>query len=141
MQMLHSKRMTVHGDGKAMRGFVFASDVMNAFDIIFHRGVVSETYNISSREQVQVRDVAEKILQWFHPGCSEDREQYLEMVEDRPFNDRMYWTDDSKLRLLGWAEQVSFDDALAITLEWYREYGDTFWPKTEPAGETNGRVT
>ncbi|RAK95868.1 dTDP-glucose 4,6-dehydratase [Aspergillus ibericus CBS 121593] len=126
MQLLNSRRMTVHGDGKAMRGFVFAADAMNAFDIIFHRGIVSETYNIASREQIQVRD-----------GC----EQYLEMVEDRPFNDRMYWTDDSKLRLLGWTEQVSFDDALAITLEWYRDYGDTFWSKAEPICETNGRST
>ncbi|PWY90246.1 dTDP-D-glucose 4,6-dehydratase [Aspergillus heteromorphus CBS 117.55] len=136
--MSHSKRMTLHGNGTTMRGFVFASDVARAFDLIMHRGAVAETYNISSSKQIQVRDVADKILQWFHPGYTGPTEQYLEMVQDRPFNDRMYWTDDSKLRELGWSEQASFDDALAVTLQWYREYGEVFWPKAEAAIEANG---
>ncbi|OJZ87010.1 hypothetical protein ASPFODRAFT_134468 [Aspergillus luchuensis CBS 106.47] len=137
MQMLRSQRMTLHGEGNAVRGFVFAGDVVNAFDLILHRGLVSETYNISSKEQIQVIDVAKRILRWFHAGPSHACEQYLETVTDRPFNDRMYWTDDSKLRQLGWEEKVSFDDALTMTLEWYRDHGETFWSDPGPACKWN----
>ncbi|GKZ22894.1 hypothetical protein AbraIFM66951_005018 [Aspergillus brasiliensis] len=140
MQMLRSQRMTIHGDGKAVRGFVYASDATNAFDLILHRGRVSETYNISSREQLEVIEVAKRILGWFHAGQSDACDRYLETVEDRPFNDRMYWTDDSKLRRLGWTEKVSFDDALIMTLEWYRDHGETFWSGPGPACKTNGSL-
>nr|XP_001397332.2 NAD dependent epimerase/dehydratase [Aspergillus niger CBS 513.88] len=123
MQMLRSQRMTLHGQGEAVRGFVYVSDAMSAFDIILHRGLVSETYNISSKEQIK----------------SDTCEQYLETVADRPFNDRMYWTNDSKLRQLGWTEKVSFDEGLIMTLEWYRDHGETFWSGPGPACKLNGR--
>ncbi|GLA09764.1 hypothetical protein AnigIFM60653_000705 [Aspergillus niger] len=139
MQILRSQRMTLHGGGEAVRGFVYVSDAMSAFDIILHQGLVSKTYNISSKEQIKVIDVAKRIVRWFHAGQTDSCEQHLETVPDRPFNDRMYWTDDSKLRRLGWTEKVSFDEGLIMTLEWYRDHGETFWSGPGPACKLNRR--
>ena len=44
----------------------------------------------------------------------------IKPVADRPGHDRRYALDTSKLRALGWAPQVAFDDGLRETVEWYR---------------------
>jgi dTDP-glucose 4,6-dehydratase len=41
-------------------------------------------------------------------------------VADRPGHDRRYCVDTSKLRGLGWAPQVPFEQGLHDTVEWYR---------------------
>jgi dTDP-glucose 4,6-dehydratase len=43
-----------------------------------------------------------------------------EIVPDRPGHDRRYLLDSSKLRTqLGWAPEISWEDGLAETVEWY----------------------
>ena len=60
------------------------SDVADAFDIIVHKGVIGETYNIGTNEERSVLQVA-------HDMCSYlnlDPETKIEYVPDRLFNDR-----------------------------------------------------
>ena len=42
-------------------------------------------------------------------------------VEDRKGHDRRYSLDDSLLRALGYAPQVSFGQGLRATVQWYRD--------------------
>ncbi|KAA8643873.1 uncharacterized protein ATNIH1004_010648 [Aspergillus tanneri] len=121
------KKMTIHGDGQSTRAFLFASDAAEAFDVIFHNGVDGESYNISSENQLQVREVAKKILKCFGRHCAQSLEHSMELVKDRPFNDSMYWTNDAKLRALGWQERTNFDEALKATVNWYCRHGEGFW--------------
>ncbi len=44
----------------------------------------------------------------------------IKPVADRPGHDRRYCLDTTKLRAIGWAPQVPFEDGLRETLEWYR---------------------
>ncbi len=41
-------------------------------------------------------------------------------VTDRPGHDRRYSLDTTKLESLGWTPQVTFEEGLAGTVEWYR---------------------
>lgn len=41
-------KMPIQGDGRNARAFIFAPDVAEALDTIFHKGSDGETYNISS---------------------------------------------------------------------------------------------
>jgi dTDP-glucose 4,6-dehydratase len=45
----------------------------------------------------------------------------VERVEDRKGHDRRYSLSDAKLRALGYAPQVAFDEGLAATVRWYEE--------------------
>jgi dTDP-glucose 4,6-dehydratase len=48
-------------------------------------------------------------------------------VEDRPGHDRRYAVDSSKLtRLTGWLPEVSFEDGIRDTVEWYRDH-ESWW--------------
>lgn len=51
-----------------------------------------------------------------------DAARCIEHTRDRPFNDRRYAVDGTKLRQLGWKQSVSFEEGLAMTVEWYREF-------------------
>ena len=52
----------------------------------------------------------------------------LTFVEDRVFNDLRYHINSSRLIELGWREEVTWEEGLAKTFEWYRtfsyRYGD-----------------
>ncbi|KAB8202368.1 hypothetical protein BDV34DRAFT_215553 [Aspergillus parasiticus] len=130
------RRMPIHGDGRTSRAFLWAGDAAEALDVIFHNGTDGETYNISSNDHLQVRQVAGKIFRCFYPDGTYDSDNWIEFVADRPFNDGMYWTDDSKLRALGWKQQTKFDEALRATVDWYCRDSEGFWPNQEGLGST-----
>jgi dTDP-glucose 4,6-dehydratase len=95
-------KMPIHGDGRNSRAFIFAADVAEALDTIFHKGSDGETYNISSGTHFQVTRAAEIIFRHFAGINTADQlSSWVEHVEDRPYNDSMYWTDGSKLEVIG----------------------------------------
>ena len=51
-------------------------------------------------------------------------------VEDRAFNDQRYNMDCLKLRELGWAEEMAFEEGLKITVEWFLAHS-TNWGDIE----------
>jgi len=58
----------IHGDGKVTRNFLYVSDVVDAFDVILHRGTPGSTYNIGTTFEISVIDLARYIIQkvWLH---------------------------------------------------------------------------
>lgn len=114
--------LPVHGDGLARRSYLHVADVAHAYDVILHRGVVGEIYNIGSKRERTVMDVARDILHSFHLPLTRARR-----VRDRPFNDQRYCIDDAKLAALGWEERVSWEEGLRETLAWYQRQGADGW--------------
>lgn len=114
--------LPVHGGGLARRSYLHVADVARAYDVILHRGAVGEIYNIGSRRERTVLDVARDILHSFHLPLSRARR-----VRDRPFNDQRYCIDDAKLAALGWEERVPWERGLRETLEWYQRQGADGW--------------
>ncbi|GAB5030007.1 dtdp-glucose-dehydratase [Nannochloropsis oceanica] len=58
---------------------------------------------------------------------------YLTFVEDRPFNDLRYSINSEALRRLGWREEVSWEDGLAETIQWYIHKAQNRWGNIESA--------
>ena len=112
-----NRRLPIHGDGMATRSYLYVDDVAEAFDVVLHRGVPGEVYNIGTKKERTVREVASEICRVF--GL--DPDQYLEFVRDRAFNDQRYYISDEKLTALGWEEKTSWEEGLRKTIEWYLE--------------------
>jgi UDP-glucose 4,6-dehydratase len=53
-----------------------------------------------------------------------DISKTITYVADRMFNDRRYFIDCSKLLALGWTQNVSWEDGLKETIEWYTKNDD-----------------
>ena len=59
-------------------------------------------------------------------GKSDKEKEYLTFVEDRAFNDLRYTINSGSLIELGWKEQMSWEEGLQATLDWYRKYGHRY---------------
>lgn len=107
--------LPIHGSGEESRNFIYISDVVNAFDVILHKGEIGEIYNIGTEYQITNNEVATKLI---HIFGDKNRKYH---VENRCFNDKRYLIDNSKLKKLGWDVKVSFDEGLNKTVEWYNK--------------------
>lgn len=115
--------LPIHGDGKATRSYLHVNDVSRAFDVILHRGIVGEIYNIGSKRERTVLEVATDICSIF--GL--DPANAVQHVRDRAFNDRRYFICDEKLLALGWKETIPWEEGLKSTVDWYLRHGFSEW--------------
>lgn len=107
--------LPIHGDGLAMRSYLYVTDVAAAFERILFKGVDGEVYNIGTQQERSVLSVAKDIAAHFHLEIN----SALSHVEDRAFNDRRYFICDKKLAQIGWRESVDWSEGLRQTIEWY----------------------
>ena len=78
-----SQDLPLHGDGSAIRSYLYVEDVAEAFDCVLHKGEVGEVYNIGTDKERTVAEVAQDIAKHF--GLPEDK---IIKVKDRAFNDK-----------------------------------------------------
>jgi UDP-glucose 4,6-dehydratase len=130
MRLMRDMPLCIHGDGSNTRNYLFATDAARAFDIILHKGVVGEVYNVGSPDEISNLDVAKKLLEIFDKADRAD--ELLQHVVDRPFNDLRYPLERAKLAGLGWEPKVTWEDGLRMTSEWYKSNG-TNWGNCESA--------
>ena len=98
------KKLTIHGKGETRRNFIWAEDVASATELILNKGEINGIYNIGTTQEYSVMDVAKIIVQRMTQRMTEVH-NYIEFVEDRPFNDSRYSVDATLLKSLGWEEK------------------------------------
>jgi UDP-glucose 4,6-dehydratase len=119
-QLMKGIPLTIHGDGSNTRNFLYVTDVANAFDVILHKGTPGHVYNIGGCNEISNIDVARELLKIF--GYQDEESKWIQHVPDRKFNDLRYTINSGKLHDLGWKEEMSWEEGLKITVEWYKKY-------------------
>jgi dTDP-glucose 4,6-dehydratase len=106
------KKVTIQGDGSVVRAFLHAHDTAKAFEIILEKGVIGEIYNIGCDEGMEytVLDVAKMLIRMIKN--TDNYDDWIEYVPDRPFNDKRYYISNQKLKDLGWNIDIKFDAGL-----------------------------
>ncbi|XP_024365289.1 trifunctional UDP-glucose 4,6-dehydratase/UDP-4-keto-6-deoxy-D-glucose 3,5-epimerase/UDP-4-keto-L-rhamnose-reductase RHM1 [Physcomitrium patens] len=117
---MQGKPLPIHGDGSNVRSYLYCEDVAEAFECVLHKGVIGNVYNIGTKKERRVIDVAKDICELFNL----DYKKSIKMVDNRPFNDQRYFLDDKKLIDLGWQERTSWVDGLQKTKDWYTSHPD-----------------
>ena len=79
--------LPIHGDGLAVRSYLYVEDVAEAYITVLLKGKVGETYNIGTQKERSVVEVASDICKFF--GL--EPEKHVSHVKDRAFNDRRYF--------------------------------------------------
>ena len=105
----------LYGDGRHVRDWLHVDDHCRAIDLLLDKAAAGEVYNIGGGNEVMNVDLTTRILAALGKPAS-----LIKPVTDRPGHDRRYCLDTTKLRGLGWAPQIQFEDGLRDTVDWYR---------------------
>ncbi len=124
--ILNNRPIPVYGKGENIRDWLYVIDHAKAIDLVYHRGLKGETYNIGGNNEWKnidlvhlLCDTADKLL-GKTPGTSR---KLVTFVKDRAGHDLRYAIDSSKIRnKLGWAPETPFDKGLEFTVQWYLDH-------------------
>ncbi len=113
-QALRGEPLTVYGDGSQSRCFCDVRDVVQALgSLAEHPDAVGQVFNIGGRDEISIRQLAERIIQ--RTGSSSEltfipyEKAYAPGFEDL----RRRVPDISKVhRLLGWEPKISLDETI-----------------------------
>ncbi|MDP3964947.1 MAG: GDP-mannose 4,6-dehydratase, partial [bacterium] len=94
-----------------------------ALDTILDRGEDGEVYNIGTAYRKTNLELTQLVLELM--GLNEDS---IEYVPDRPGHDLRYAVNSEKLRQLGWAPELDFEQGLKETVDWYKE-NESWWKR------------
>ena len=121
--LLDGNKVPLYGDGMNVRDWLFVEDNVRAVDLVLRRGAIGEIYNIGAHNELPNVDLTHKLLAL----CGRD-ESFIEPVADRLGHDRRYSIATDKVAALGWGTEHDLDDALQLTVEWYRAHRDWWEP-------------
>ena len=114
---LHDRDLTIYGDGKSVRDYLFVEDHCRAIDLILHNGKSGETYCVGGGAEKNGIEIADTIL-----SSLPNTKSQKTFVKDRPGHDRRYAIDYTKLKNdLGYEPGVTFEEGLMKTIDWYRD--------------------
>ncbi|CAF1184177.1 unnamed protein product [Rotaria sp. Silwood1] len=125
--LLHGEKIKIHGDGKQIRHFLYVDDVIHAIEIILNKGKTKMIYNIGTKNELNVLDIAKYILEKLQ--LNKNLDDVIIYVKPRSFSEKRYCTTICGLvKSLGWKEEISFDQGLEKTIEWLQLNPD-YWTK------------
>ncbi|MDO6759737.1 dTDP-glucose 4,6-dehydratase [Tamlana sp. 2_MG-2023] len=121
--IIQNKPLPVYGDGNYTRDWLYVIDHAVAIDLVFHKGINGETYNIGGFNEWKNIDLVRLLCEQMDKKLGRESgtsEQLITYVKDRPGHDLRYAIDASKIKdELGWEPSVTFEQGLEKTIDWY----------------------
>jgi dTDP-glucose 4,6-dehydratase len=111
---IDDRPLPIYGDGGAVRDYLFVEDHARGIDRALREGVVGTDYNVGAGGETDGITVADTVLRLLDKPDS-----LKQFVRDRPGHDRRYAVDSTRLRALGWAPQVTFEEGMQRTVKWF----------------------
>jgi dTDP-glucose 4,6-dehydratase len=125
LQALHDEPLTLHGDGRASRDWLYVEDDAEAIEAAIDadlNSIAGEVINLATGVDVTVDRIAELVLELLEKPAS-----LKAHVEERPGQVRRHLgSTDKAERLLGWRARTSLEAGLERTVQWYRE-NEAWW--------------
>jgi len=121
---LNDIELPVYGDGLNVRDWIHVQDHCEAIDVVLHKGVPGNVYNIGGENERTNIEIVKIILKALGKP-----ETLIRYVADRPGHDRRYAIDSTKLkRELGFSPKTDFTHGMEETVKWYRD-NKTWWER------------
>ncbi|MDU0203705.1 dTDP-glucose 4,6-dehydratase [Paenibacillus sp. MAH-36] len=123
---LDDKSLPVYGDGLNIRDWLYVEDHCSAIDLVLHKGVNGEVYNIGGNNERTNIQIVQTILHELGKP-----ESLIKYVKDRPGHDRRYGIDATKItRELGWEPKHNFETGIHETIRWYLN-NEIWWKRIQ----------
>ena len=112
---LNDKKLPVYGKGINVRDWLYVEDHCEAIDLIIHKGIAGEIYNIGGHNEMKNIDIVKLILSNLNKPNT-----LITFVQDRKGHDLRYAINPEKIhRELGWTPKTNFSTGIKSTIEWY----------------------
>lgn len=108
----------IQGDGTQTRAFIHIDDFTDGLMAVLQRGEHLNIYHIGTGEELEIREIARRIV------GKMGREARLITGDEAQGGTPRRCPDITKLRQLGFAPRVSFDQGLAEVVDWYVAHQD-----------------
>lgn len=133
--LLEDRKVPIHGNGSNIRTYIYVEDFCEGVDTVFWKGELGEVYNLGTNDEITNLELTKKIIK----SLGKD-ESYIKFVTDRPFNDKRYSIDHTKIHSIGWKQKHSFEEGFEKTIKWYLDNKDWWRPRIdlEIARKRNG---
>ncbi len=116
--LLDGKKVPLYGEGLNVRDWLFVGDHCRGVQLVVEQGRPGEFYNIGGGRELSNKELTQLLLD----ATGRDWDYVQHIVDPRlGGHDLRYSVDFSKIAELGYAPQVSFEDGLALTVQWYRD--------------------
>jgi len=125
-RLIEGKPIQIFGDGKQRRDFNFVTDVVEALlRAAASREADGQLFNLGHHEQISLRELASMLVEINGSGNYE----LVPFPDDRKAIDiGDYYADFGKIdEALGWSPQVTLENGLKQTLEFYRANQGHYW--------------
>jgi dTDP-glucose 4,6-dehydratase len=140
---LLNEPLTVHGDGSAIRDWLYVEETCQRIDKVLHaplEKIQGEVFNFGSGFDLDVKSIATMILDIL--GKPKNLVSY---IGDRPGQVHHHISNtDKSTRVLGIAPAKPFEDGLKKTIEWYSNnrawWEKLMWMRTVPIMTASGKV-
>jgi dTDP-glucose 4,6-dehydratase len=111
-QLQQDEKVTIQGDGSNVRAFLHVNDVCSALKLILEKGEIGEIYNVGSDDhhEYKVLQIAHILIEKIKK--TNEYNDWITYIEDRPFNDKRYYISNEKVKQLGWTIDVDFDKGI-----------------------------
>ena len=120
--------LPLYGDGRQMREYQYVEDHCEAIDLVLHKGVLGEAYNVGTGVEMENVQMVEILLETLNRP-----KELIKHVKDREGHDRRYSLNIDKIKALGWEPKHSPAEAVRKTAVWYRE--NEWWWRKIKSGE------
>ncbi len=123
---VQGQEISVYGDGRQVRDFNHVDDVVDALlRVAADEQANGQVYNLGGNEPINLLHLAQLLVQLADQGSY----KLIPWPENRKRIDiGDYYGDYRKIRSkLGWCPQISLEEGLRRSLQYYREYGSHYW--------------
>lgn len=114
-KLLEKKPLTIFGDGKQTRDFVFVDDVIRANIFMAENDAVG-VYNVGTGRENSITDLASFLQEISGKNVN------INHVDKREGEVKFSFADSSKLKNLGFSVKINFINGLKKTYDWYKDF-------------------
>ncbi len=124
-QALENKTITIFGDGKQERDYLYIDDIVSAFLELTLKGQNGEVYNIGTHERVHFVEMVDAVLGFVGQGKKEHVPWPPNYEKNETGN---YIADTGKIRAItSWQAKVPLKEGIARMVEYYQKNHQHYW--------------
>ncbi len=123
-QALEGRKITIFGDGKQVRDYLYIDDIVEALLHLALRGVSGEVYNLGTEEKATLIQMVDLVLK--EAGSGE--KEHVSWPDNYEKNESgNYVAGTSKIkRDTGWQPQISLEGGIKRMAEYYKKYKEYY---------------